>query len=360
MHELNFTSALYLGFTHPSDALPAWRQLTTGVPAVLGSPSIADDVAAAAARLIGAADAVVAPSTLHVALDLIPMLAPPGTTMFFDAGVYPISHWGIERAVTNGARAVSFRAHDPRALRDTLALHAPFARPPLVVCDGLCPSCGRLAPLRSYETVVRSHGGRIVVDDTQAIGILGRRPNTEYPYGCGGGGTTRLLDVPMDGVVVFASLAKGFGAPLAIVAGPERVIQRFRENADTRAHCSPPSIPVLLAAQRALALNASHGDLLRRRLFDRVAHFRRRFAHTGLLTSTTHFPVQPLRVARPEHARLIQRSLRNHGVRAPLTRDHDGSPLVTFVLTAAHTVRAIDAAAALTLSLLTGTLRRAG
>ncbi len=359
MVELNFTSALYLGLTHPSHALPAWRQLTTGVPAILGTPSVARDVAATVATLIGAADAVLAPSTLHVALDLIPMLAPLGTTMFFDAGVYPISHWGIERAAARGAHAIRFPSRNARSLARLLAFHAPFARPPLVVCDGLCPSCGRVAPLREYRTLVADHGGRLVVDDTQAIGVLGQSSNRLNPYGIGGGGTARFLDLPRD-VIVFASLAKGFGAPLAVVAGPREIIAEFRNRSETRVHCSPPSVPVLLAAKRALDMNATRGEALRRRLFDRVARFRRVFRQTGLLASATHFPVQSLRIPNGVDARALQQSLRAHGVRAPLTRDHHDVPLLTFVITASHTMHDVDTAAATTRSLLTRTLRRAG
>ena len=40
--------------------------------------------------------------------------------------------------------------------------------------DGFCPGCGRAAPLREYLESARAQRGLLVLDDTQAIGVLGR------------------------------------------------------------------------------------------------------------------------------------------------------------------------------------------
>ena len=61
---LDFTSALYLSMGHASHRLPPWERLTTGRPAALAEPALADSVAAQLAALMGCETAVLAPSTL--------------------------------------------------------------------------------------------------------------------------------------------------------------------------------------------------------------------------------------------------------------------------------------------------------
>jgi 8-amino-7-oxononanoate synthase len=82
---LDFTTALYLGLRHPSDALAPWARLTTGVPAALREPRAATAVGAAVAALQGCERGAVAASTLHLAWDLMGMLAGEGTWIYLDA-----------------------------------------------------------------------------------------------------------------------------------------------------------------------------------------------------------------------------------------------------------------------------------
>ena len=61
-----------------------------------------------------------------------------------------------------------------------------------------------------------------MLDDTQALGILGEGPTKSNPYGIGGGGSLRWHDVFGPHIIVGSSLAKGFGAPLAAFAAAAR------------------------------------------------------------------------------------------------------------------------------------------
>src|ERR1700735_1567531 len=100
---LDFASALYLGFRHPSSSLTSWDQLTTGAPAALGAPAGTDDLQARLAALLGCMRATVTPSTLHAFWDLFVVLGSPPHTILVDDGAYPIARWGVERAQARGA-----------------------------------------------------------------------------------------------------------------------------------------------------------------------------------------------------------------------------------------------------------------
>ena len=334
---LDFTSALYLGLAHPSSALRPWSHLTTGVPAALREAPSARAVARDVAMLVGCDRATVGTSTLHIFWDLFVELAGRGVVIYMDAGLYPIGRWGIERAAARGVPVRSVPHHDADALRRALAQDATGRRRPLIAADGFCPRCGRPTPLAAYLDAARRWGGTLVVDDTQALGILGRDPASQTPYGTGGGGSLPWTGTSGPDVIVVASLAKGLGVPLAVLAGSETVVSRFEATSATRVHCSPPSIATLHAAAHALALNGTHGDRLRARLGRLVALFRRQLRQAGFPTIGGLFPVQTLATVRHDAAQRLHRALTRHNVSAVLRQDHAGtSPRLTFLLTARH------------------------
>lgn len=323
---LDFTSALYLGLRHPSPSLAPWRRLTSGVPAALRETRSTTDVAAGLAQLVGAERALLATSTLHVFWDLFVVLAAARTTIHVDAHAYAISRWGVERAVCRGVRTETFGAHDAAALERRVRA---AGGQPIVLADGYCPGCGPTA-LREYAAVVRAFGGILVVDDTQALGILG--PD--------GGGTLR--EVGTKDVVVVASLAKGFGVPVALLAGDPPLVSRYERRSETRVHCSPPSTALVRAAAHALAVNDRSGAELRARLAGAIDHFRSGVSAAGYTPAGGRFPVQTIAVGRDAVA--LHELLREHGVNAALHNGKGRPPRLSFLLTARHTPAEVDVA----------------
>jgi 8-amino-7-oxononanoate synthase len=299
-------------------------------------------VAAAAGSLLGCARAALAPSTLHLFWDVFALLAGDDSSVHIDAGAYPIGRWGAERLRGRGIPTQTFHHHDPEALCRQLRACARRRRRPLVLADGYCPGCGP-APISAYSRLALRFGGRLIIDDTQAVGVLGAGPTPDAPFGRGGGGSLRRHGVEDSHVVVCASLAKALGVPLAVLGGDADVVERFESSAETRVHCSPPSTAVLRATERALALNRIIGDALRARLAGLVDRFRTRSALAGLPLLGGAFPVQSLDPG-PAAAEVNQRLLAL-GVRAVLGRPaHGGGPVVSFVLNARHRDRDVDAA----------------
>jgi 8-amino-7-oxononanoate synthase len=343
---LDFTSVLYLGLRHRRDALPPWAQLTTGVPLTLHEPPLARQVARELARLTGCERATLAPSTLHTFWDLFGMLAMTNTEIHLDAGAYPTAVWGVERAAAQGVPTGRFPHHDSVALRRRLERAAQRGHRPVVVTDGVCPGCATSAPLGAYLALVRRFGGCLVVDDTQALGILGEHPGPAHPYGHDGGGSLRAGSLRGPDVLLVASLAKGFGVPLAVLAGEADALSRFEACSGTRMHASPPSFAHLHAAQRALALNRADGDRLRLSLAGLVGRFRCRLGALGLRPHGGLFPVQTLSPMSKRDAAALHRRLLRLGVRAVLHQARCGRGAgVSFLITTLHSPVAIDRAA---------------
>jgi 8-amino-7-oxononanoate synthase len=342
----DFTSALVLGLAHGSGTL-SWKSLSTGTPAALRTSPTARRVARAFAALVGCEQAVAMTSTLHAFSDLFGCTWRRPAAILHDEAVYPIARWGMERAERRGARPAAFRHLDPESLRRALERAQPHHAPPWVVTDGVCAGCGRAAPLDAYTLLARRFGGIVLVDDAQAIGLHGRCADASAPYGRGGGGSLARLGIERDpAMVVIASLAKAFGAPLALVAGSRAFVDGVTADSETLVHCSPPAEPVLVAARRALGFEARAADARRARLADRVRRLRAELHARGFAVRGGLFPMQRVLMPDAATARALNAGLLRRGVRAVVRRARCNAELsLTFVVTAAHDDAQIAAAA---------------
>jgi 8-amino-7-oxononanoate synthase len=343
---LDFTSALYLGLSHPSASLEPWDQLTTGRPAALLTSRSQTVLAEALAKLVGCERASLGSSTLHLFWDLFGMLD-RRHAIYMDAGVYPIGRWGVERAAARRIPIQVFSHYDSGALRASLQQSARQRLRPVVVADGFCPGCGQPAPIAAYLQLIHQRGGLLILDDTQALGILGDSPYTETPLGSGGGGSLRFHNVSPPNVLLISSLAKAFGAPLAMLAGSDVMVRTFEEKSETRMHTSPPSRAAIHAARRALQINSSHGEVLRSRLARLIRRFCRRLAEIRLQTTGGSFPVQTLRPLPEIDAEALHRQLLRIGIQTVLHRRREAEkPRISFLLNARHVASEIDGAVA--------------
>ena len=320
---LDFTDSGYLGLRHASAELPAWRSIAAGRPAALQESRLADALARGVAQLQGVEDGVVGSSSLLLAMDALgPALRDGPWRVMADRGCYPTLLW----AAAQGGPPEPIGHHDPSALADALARVGPGVRPLLTV-DGFCPGCGRLAPLAAYARLLTSRAGRLFVDDTQALGVIGPR----------GAGSLAAAGLPITDLLCVASLAKGFGAPIAVLSGPRRLIEAFRRDSATRMHTSPPAWPAVLAGVRALVIDRRCGGRLRQRLRGAIAVFRRFCAARGVPLLAGAFPIQTVAATVGCPHRLVA-ALRCRGIRTFASRSfHDRRAHLRLIVTANHT-----------------------
>jgi 8-amino-7-oxononanoate synthase len=342
---LDFTSALYLGLRHPSQSLRPWPALTTGKPAPLLPLANAIAVASELAALQGCERATLAGSTLHLFWDLFGILAREQVRIYMDSGSYAIAKWGVQRAAALGIPVRSFPHHDAAAVRDMLERDRGGGGFPIIVADGFCPGCGASAPITEYLKCVDHQQGYLVIDDTQALGVLGENPSATAPYGHHGGGSLRYWGLHFPHVIIVSSLAKGFGAPLAALSSSAAVVRHFEDLSETRVHCSPPSAATIRAADRALSVNRSHGEHWRDYLLGLVRRFHARLGQIGVAPAGGLFPVLAIKPPRGIDARALHALLLQFGVRTALTRGCGGAGAsITFIITALHDPSDIDRA----------------
>lgn len=347
---LDFTSALYLGMRHPSNTVGPWPALTTGRPAAIEEPPGATPTAQSFAALVGCEAGLLYPSTLHLFCDLFHSLARRGSAILIDEQVYPIVRWAAEKASAREAEIASFPHHDGAALERAARRLARRGLRTIVVTDALCPSCGCLAPLSAYARAVRAHNGLLVVDDTQGLGILGRAPSPAAPLGLGGGGSLPYHGLCGDpAIIVGASLAKAFGAPVAALLGPRTFIRTIAAEGPSRLHASPPDAATIQAAYRAFAMNAEQGDALRNRLVCLVMRLRSCLERVGLgAAAPLPLPIVSLPMKTASGAASLARRLLAFGLRAIAVRScRSPHAALTMLLTARHTLRDVRRASRL-------------
>jgi 8-amino-7-oxononanoate synthase len=302
-------------------------------------------VARQLAALLGTEAATLGVSTLHLFWDLGGQLRRWPVRILADEHLYPVGRWGIERASAAGVPAMDFRHQDAGSLRRRLEAQASRRLPPLVITDGLCPDCGRVPPLDRYLELVEEHGGRLLVDDSQALGLLGRNPQPGQPYGTGGGGSPAFRGISSPRLLFLSSLAKSFGAPLAVLAGSAAAVRSFDQESETLIYSSPPSVAVIRAAEAALWINRERGDRLRARLAGLVRRFRSGLQEIGLASSGGLSPVQNLEIPAGVDPLNLDRQLKTQGIQAVLRQGRcRPGPWITFLIRADQSVEEIDQA----------------
>ncbi|HEX8659734.1 MAG TPA: aminotransferase class I/II-fold pyridoxal phosphate-dependent enzyme [Hymenobacter sp.] len=335
----DFTSALYLGRPELPPGLPAGLALSTGQPAALAEADLASWVGQAVAGRQGLEAGVLAPSSLHLFWDVF-RLVPRQGVVLLDEALYPVGRWGAERALLRGLPVVQFRTGDETQLRRLLHVYSQQGRIPWLVTDGWLMSAGRPAPLARYLDLLRPYPNAVLlVDDTQAFGVLGAGPTAAQPWGRGGGGSVAHAGLRGPQLLTITSLAKGLGVPVAVLAGSAARVAQFRQRSETRVHTSPASnVHAWLAAQ-ALSRDAIRGEARRQRLLGNVRRFRQAMARAGWAPRGGWFPVQKLQLPHARASFDLYRGLLQHGIRTLLLANsaRPTVPDVAFCLRADHT-----------------------
>lgn len=344
--EVDFTSALLLGQRHPSRGLRPWAEFTTGLPAGLQESPRAVTLASLVTRQQGGTAGLVARSALHGLTDVFATVPRHGDVVLVDEAAYPLMVWAGWAAAARGVRIVAYPHLRP--------IGPPPHRRAWYATDGWCQGCCRPAPLARLRELAAPTGGGVIVDDSLAYGVLGRRggeppghvarpdgrsvPDSVFGDGTG---TVRWSGLEHDGFLWLASLAKAYGSPVTVITGDGATLARLRDHGGNQWHSSPPSAADLGAALDCVADTDAMGRL-RRRSAELVLRLRRDLTGLGLAPQGLPFPLVglplPIDVARAWWARLAARGLHTL-VQLPRCRD---TAVLTAVIRSDHRDEDLD------------------
>ena len=146
--------------------------------------------------------------------------------------------------------------------------------------------------------------------------------------------------------LMVCSMAKGFGVPMAFVAGSKRMVRRYEANSETRVHSSPISAAQIAAGERAVLFNRHPAEETRRRLSRLVKRFRNQLSKGGWEAAGGEFPVQSFSIPSEKETLTLYAGLLRSGVEPVLqAAGHNGQGRIAFLITANHSAEDVDQAA---------------
>ena len=267
---VDFASLNYLGLDlHPEviasvdPLIRSWGTHPSWTRAV-ASPAPYAELEAALAELVGAPDTIVFPTITLLHLGVLPMLAGRGTILIDEGSHHSILE-AAELAHARGAAIVKVRRSDPADLASKIADADP-SQPRIITVNGVYSMSGTLPSLPAYEQIAAAYRATLYVDDAHGLGILGRDPTPDRPYGVGGGGVIRHFGLSLDHVVYIAGLSKAFSSMAAFVTCRSPRERAQLTTASTLVFSGPIPVASLASSLAGLEVNARDGDVLRDRL----------------------------------------------------------------------------------------------
>jgi glycine C-acetyltransferase len=284
---LNFCANNYLGLAgHPGliqaahAALDRWGYGLSSVRFICGTQEIHRELEARLAAFLGCDDAILYSSCFDANGGVFETLLGDGDAVISDE----LNH----ASIIDGIRLCKAQRHRYRnADMDDLAARlqaAAGARFKLIVTDGVFSMDGSIAPLRAICDLAEQHGALVMVDDSHAVGVLGRT-GRGTPEHCGVAGRVDIVS---------GTLGKALGgASGGYVAAHREIVDLLRQR--SRPYLFSNSLAPVIAATSLAALNLiEQSTTLRDTLEAHTAFFRAGLAAAGFTIKPGRHPIVPI------------------------------------------------------------------
>ncbi|MBO9522825.1 MAG: aminotransferase class I/II-fold pyridoxal phosphate-dependent enzyme [Nocardioidaceae bacterium] len=232
-------------------------------------------------------------------------------------------------------RTKVYRHDDPDSLQGVVE-GVPGTGRKLVITDGVFSMEGSIARLAELRSVADGVGATLIVDESHAVGVVGRT----------GRGSVEHHEADAD-TLRTGTFSKAFGAGLGgFLAGPREIVDEVTARGRSFIFTSP--MPAATAGAALAALRIIRDDLSRLgHLAENVARFRAGMAETGWDLLDSRGPIVPVMLGDDERAHRVATTLRGLGVFTasfayPVVPR--GSARIRVQLSAAHTDDDIDTA----------------
>jgi glycine C-acetyltransferase len=338
---LNLCANNYLGLAnHPAiveaahEALDRWGYGMASVRFICGTQAPHRELERRLAEFLGAEDAILFSSCFDANGGLFEALLDERDAVVSDQ----LNHASIIDGIRLcKARRLRYANGDMDELAARLA-EAADARHRLVATDGVFSMDGYLARLDAICELAERHDALVMVDDSHAVGVVGRR----------GRGTPERFDVVERVAIVTGTLGKAIGgASGGYVAGRREIVELLRQRSRPYLFSNSLAPPVVGASLRALEL-IERSPELRERLAENTAHFRRALGARGFEILPGEHPIVPVMVGDEREAARLSARLVELGVYAvsfsyPVVPR--GTARIRTQMSAAHTLADLDLAA---------------
>ena len=304
---LNFCSNNYLGLSnHPvivqaaREGLDKWGYGLSSVRFICGAQEPHKQLEAGISEFLGTEDTILYSSCFDANAGLFETILDSEDAVISDA----LNHASIIDGIRlSKAARFRYRNNDMADLEAQL-VKAQTARTRLIATDGVFSMDGVIANLSGICDLAEKYNALVMVDDSHAVGFMGRRGRGTHEH-CGVMGRVDILT---------GTLGKALGgASGGYTSGPKGLVDLLRQRSRPYLFSNSLAPPIVSASLRALeALNESTD--LRDRLFENTRFFRDGISRLGLKVIRGEHPIVPVMLGDAAAARDMADALLSKGV----------------------------------------------
>ena len=339
---LNLCANNYLGLAdHPkvkaaaAAALERWGYGLAAVRFICGTQTLHRELEEAISAFLGTEDTILYSSCWDANGGLFETILGPEDAVISDA----LNHASIIDGIRL-CKAQRFRyATNDLADLEAKLVEAKGARVKLIATDGVFSMDGFIAPLKEICDLADQHGAVVMMDDSHAVGFLGKTGRGTHEYrGCQG-----RVDI------ITGTLGKALGgASGGYTSGRKEVIDILRQQ--SRPYLFSNTLaPTIAATTLAILQLLNDSTELRDQLMANAAYWRKGLTELGFTLQPGEHPIVPVMLGDAVLAQKFAAALLDHGVYAvgfffPVVAQ--GKARIRTQLTAAHTRAELDQALA--------------
>ena len=264
------------------DALDRWGYGMASVRFICGTQELHKELEAKISAFLGTEDALLYSSCFDANGGLFETLLSAEDAVISDE----LNHASIIDGVRlSNAQRFRYRNRDMTDLETQLKA-AGSARFRMIATDGVFSMDGTIAPLVEICSLAEKYGAMVMVDDSHAVGFMGRNGKGTHEHA----GVMGRVDI------LTGTLGKALGgASGGYTAGPKAVIDLLRQR--SRPYLFSNSLPPAMVAASIESLKILQSSLeLPERLRANTAFFRRRMNDLGLDILPGEHPIVPVMI----------------------------------------------------------------
>jgi len=337
---LNFCANNYLGLAaHPEviaaarESLDRWGYGLASVRFICGTQTVHKDLEGAITRFLGTEDTILYSSCFDANGGLFETLLGAEDAVLSDE----LNHASIIDGIRlSKAQRFRFKHADMADLEERLK-EAAGARTRLIATDGVFSMDGDVANLAAISDLADRYGALVMVDDSHAVGFMGRTGRGTHEH-CGVLGRVDLLT---------GTLGKALGgASGGYTSGRREIIDLLRQR--SRPYLFSNTLAPMIAAAGLKALEIlSRSTDLRDRLMENTRYFRAGMTERGFAIRPGEHPIVPIMLgeaalAQKMAARLLEKGVYVIGFSYPVVPK--GAARIRVQISAAHRRDDLDAA----------------
>jgi glycine C-acetyltransferase len=306
---LNFCANNYLGLAnHPQIAAAAREGIDVhgygmaSVRFICGTQDVHRELEGRIARFLGMEDAILYGSCFDANGGLFETLLGEEDAVISDA----LNHASIIDGVRlSRAKRYRYDNNDMASLEAQLtAAAAEGARYKLIATDGVFSMDGIVADLSGICDLAERHGAMVMVDDSHAVGFVGR----------GGRGTPEHCGVMGRVHIVTGTLGKALGGASGGYTAASKEVVAWLRNRSRPYLFSNTLMPAIAHASLKVLDLIQGSDDLRERLARNAAHFRRDMTKLGFKLAGAGHPIIPVMLGDAALAQEMARRLLEEGI----------------------------------------------